>query len=86
MSVPSEPSVHVTVEHSGLDTSHIGIEDFASQQLITEPIEYVGIDHMEEICSMDSPSGNTIVKEENLNFPVSFIIWSHGKCTLIMPN
>ena len=58
MSVPSEPSVHVTVEHSGMDTSHIGIEDFASQQLITEPIEYVGIDHMEEICSMDSPSGN----------------------------
>ena len=56
VSVASEPSIHVRVEHSGLDTSHMKIEDFTSQQQL-EPIEYVGIDHMEEICSVESPSG-----------------------------
>ena len=56
VSVSSEPSIHVTVEHSGLDTSHMKIEDFTSQQL-SDRVEYTGIDHMEEICSVDSPSG-----------------------------
>ena len=56
VSVAAEPSIHVRVEHSGLDTSHMKIEDFTSQQHL-EPIEYVGIDHMEEICSVESPSG-----------------------------
>ena len=62
VSVPTEPSIHVTVETGGLDTSHMKIEDFTSQQL-SDRIEYAGIDHMEEICSVEtvdtgSPSGN----------------------------
>lgn len=48
-------SIHVTVEPSGLDTSHMKMEDFSSQQF-TDKAEFVGIDHMEEIGTAESPS------------------------------
>ena len=55
-SAPS--SIHVTVEPSGLDTSHMKIEDFTSQ--LTEKGDFVGVDHMEEIATMSSPSGRLL--------------------------
>ena len=73
VSVAAEPSIHVRVEHSGLDTSHMKIEDFTSQQQL-EPIEYVGIDHMEEICSVESPSGMDYRRVLNFSTPTNFTV------------
>ena len=91
VSVPTEPSIHVTVEHGGLDTSHMKIEDFTSQQL-SDRIEYAGIDHMEEICSVEtvdtgSPSGNLsppspppLHVSHSLRFHESAVIRSYRIC------
>ena len=54
LSPPSPPPLHISLS--------LSLSDFTSQQL-TDRIEYAGIDHMEEICSVEtvdtgSPSGN----------------------------